>query len=898
MCRKVRGPRSGLARSGNRALAANVQALLYALMAASACEEEPTTEPEPEVTQTPAAIVVTPVRVVFAVIGDTVRLTAVVQDQNGEEISDATVQWSSADAAVATVANSGMVTARGFGETNVAARYENLETLVPVRVIVQYGRETLTAIYDATDGPNWVNQTNWLSNRPLGEWWGLDVNTQGHVVKLGLFENGLKGGIPPEIGDLRYVSHLYLDENGLSGPIPREIAGALGLSVLTVSNNPLLSGLLPREILDLWLLGFDYGGTSLCAPRSEAFTQWSRSIEDYTAESCSPTRHDELVLTELYHLLGGPDWSRQEGWLDAVPVDQWEGVAVDSAGRVAGLDLSNNGVMGELPHQLGYLDALKRLDLSDNSGLGGALAEWIMGLSLDSLDVSASGLCVPPSDQFDGWLTGLVAWSGAICTGPDSIRASVPLAYLTQATQNRDAGVPLIAGRDALLRVYPVADEVNYFDSEVRATFHRDGEVVHSVTMEVDGQRGIGTEVDESRLDRSHNALVPGSVLVPGLELVVELDPGGELPLRDGSRRRMPDSGTLALDVRELPVMKLTIVPVKIAGQSDSAVVAAAESLTHDSPLLKEFRTMIPAGEVDFSVRETLTVDAGDWGRRALEILEGVRQSDGAGGYYLGICDCRGGAAALGGWVSRSELRGTVMAHEIGHNLSLLHAPCGSPAGFVDDEYPYPGGRTGTWGYDAESGDLKPPRLADLMSYCEPPWLGDYGYVKALEHRLSVEAAAAGDASGYDERTSVLLLWGRAGPDEVALAPAAILNAVPSLPDGGPYRITGRARGGQNLFSLDFAPMVEAESGGGHFVITLPLDPAWAGPPESIVLSGPGGADTLDAATHRPMAIVTDRSTGRIRRILRDFEELPEVASDEEVTVSYGIPGTASRGHR
>lgn len=408
MCRGVGKPLIERARSGNRALAVNALALVYALVAVSACEEEPIVEPEPEVTRTPTAIVVAPARVDFTVIGDTVRLSAVVQDQNGDEISDATVEWSSADAAVVTVTSTGLVTAQGLGETNVAARYENLETLVPTRVIIQYGRETLTAIYEATDGPNWENQANWLSNRPLSEWWGLDVSTQGHVVKLALFGNGLKGGIPPEIGDLRHLSHLYLDDNELSGPVPREIATALGLSVLTLSNNPLLDGLLPREFLDLWLFGFDYGGTNLCAPRSEAFTQWSRAIEDYTAEPCSPTRHDMLVLTELYHSLGGPDWSRQDGWLDAATLDQWEGVAVDSSGRVAGLDLSNNEVTGELPGELGYLGALTQLDLSGNPGLGGALAEWITDLDLDSLDFSASGLCVPPSEQFDGWLTELV----------------------------------------------------------------------------------------------------------------------------------------------------------------------------------------------------------------------------------------------------------------------------------------------------------------------------------------------------------------------------------------------------------------------------------------------------------------------------------------------------------
>ena len=863
------------------------------LVVVSACEEPVEPEPEPEPVQVPTAIVVTPDRADFNVIGDTARLVAVVLDQDGDEISDATVEWASANVAIATVTGAGLVTAAGAGKTNVTAQYRNLETQVPITVTLPNWPPALTAFYESTEGPNWINSDNWLSNKALRWWWGLGVDARGRVDKIGIFKNNLSGNIPPEIAELKRIRKLYLDDNDLTGNIPPEISRLTGLSHLTLNRNSRMEGLLPRELLELKLYGFHYEGTKLCAPRTKAFEDWLNGLKRLDFQLCLPTRHDRLVLTELYRALGGSNWVRKDGWLSDESLDQWAGVTVDAEGMVAGLDLADNGAVGELPHELGYLSELTRLDLSGNPGLGGGLAEWIKDLSLQSLDFSGTGLCAPPSEHFEDWLTSLGEWNGDVCAGADSILASVPVVYLTQATQNHEAGVPMIAGRDALLRVFPVADAENYFDSEVRATFYQDDQEVHSVTMALSGRVGIGVEVDESRLERSHTARIPGEVLVPGVELVVELDPEGKLPLREGSRRRVPETGALAVEIREMPVMELTIVPVKIAGRSDSAVVAAVRALTYDSPEFKEFRTMIPVGEVDFSVREPITVKSRNWNSRALEILEALRKADGAEGYYLGICDCRGGVAELGGRVSRSELNGYIMAHEIGHNLSLLHAPCGNPVGHLDNSYPYAGGRTGTWGYDTETGELRAPRLGDLMSYCEPPWIGDYGYVKAMEHRLSEENGVSGRSTRGGRRVPTLLLWGRAGPEEVTLRPAAVLNALPSVPDGGPYRVTGRAQGGETLFSVDFTPMVEAESGTEHFVFTLPVDPAWLGSLASITLSGPGGSDTLDASSDRPLAIITDRATGRIRRFLLDFAEPPEAGPDEEVTVSYGIPGTA-----
>ena len=36
-------------------------------------------------------------------------------------------------------------------------------------------REALIALYNATDGDNWENNTNWCSDKPLNEWYGDPV---------------------------------------------------------------------------------------------------------------------------------------------------------------------------------------------------------------------------------------------------------------------------------------------------------------------------------------------------------------------------------------------------------------------------------------------------------------------------------------------------------------------------------------------------------------------------------------------------------------------------------------------------------------------------------------------------------------------------------------------------
>ena len=111
-------------------------------------------------------------------------------------------------------------------------------------------REALVAFYNATDGENWRNNDNWLSDAPLGEWNGVDTDDDGRVTILVLEGNGLSGEIPPELVSLSNLSWLMLNGNELSGEIPAELGNLSNLKVLRLDNT-YLSGEIPEELGNL-----------------------------------------------------------------------------------------------------------------------------------------------------------------------------------------------------------------------------------------------------------------------------------------------------------------------------------------------------------------------------------------------------------------------------------------------------------------------------------------------------------------------------------------------------------------------------------------------------------------------------------------------------------------------
>ena len=125
---------------------------------------------------------------------------------------------------------------------------------------------------------------------------------------------------------------------------------------------------------------------------------------------------------------------------------------------------------------------------------------------------------------------------------------------------------------------------------------------------------------------------------------------------------------------------------------------------------------------------------------------------------------------------------------------------------------------------------------------------------------------------------------------DTTLEPAFVLHAPPVLPDaGGAYRLSGTAADGRELFSLSFDMDEIADGDGrGGFAFAMPLDPSRASGIASIMLSGPGGATTIDSGTNRPSALVRDSATGQVTVLMLDLPDSIRTADEAREFLSTG----------
>ena len=126
-------------------------------------------------------------------------------------------------------------------------------------------RAVLVALYEATGGANWKDNTNWLSAAPLDEWYGVTTDEEGRVLRLNLGDNELTGSIPAELAQLKDLRRLNLGGNELTGSIPAELAQLQNLTQLWLYGNE-LTGSIPAELAQLqnltklWLGGNELTG--------------------------------------------------------------------------------------------------------------------------------------------------------------------------------------------------------------------------------------------------------------------------------------------------------------------------------------------------------------------------------------------------------------------------------------------------------------------------------------------------------------------------------------------------------------------------------------------------------------------------------------------------------------
>ena len=257
-------------------------------------------------------------------------------------------------------------------------------------------REALIAFYHATNGDQWKNNTNWCSDKPVSEWYGLTIEN-GYVTQLNLAENNLSGYLPECIGELQHLTDISLWENynlggklpaglfslenlkslhiricAIEGEISPDIKQLTKLESLSIGNNK-FTGRFPSEISELknlYFLSID-NGDFILGNESQPINCNNFTPCEFPKSLCKLTNLKELYAYKNNFYGNIPSEIGQLKNLTQLMLqcNRFSGnipVEICSLPNLEILYLEYNDLTGELPREIGNLKKLEQLNLQNN----------------------------------------------------------------------------------------------------------------------------------------------------------------------------------------------------------------------------------------------------------------------------------------------------------------------------------------------------------------------------------------------------------------------------------------------------------------------------------------------------------------------------------------------------
>jgi hypothetical protein len=364
----------------------------------------------------------------------------------------------------------------------------------------------------------------------------------------------------------------------------------------------------------------------------------------------------------------------------------------------------------------------------------------------------------------------------------------------------------LVAGKDVLVKVNVTTNQ----PTEPKPTGSlrvesSTGQLLQTITLTPPTSALPAGVQDVPSFANSYTAVLPGNLVKTGLRLTASL-PNGKA------------ASTITPRVGGGVAIKFVVVPVQIAGTTGNVPNASSyiqaripavsvTQQTHPTYTAKGV-TALPTTETQWSTAfSTLLGEMDD-----LHQIENAPNTS----YYYGSLPKRTyglagkgyvpGNAAVGFDVSSAVAVLETLAHELGHNLSLSHAPCGGPSS-PDANYPYANAQLGAgsrfvWGYNAPNKTFIDPRDTkrhDIMSYCDGDTFSDYNYRKIQVHLTPADAqvSLAKTTPLATGPQDLLLISGQISAGKAQLKPLKSFYGEPRLLPDGPYtlRIVTAAQG-------------------------------------------------------------------------------------------------------
>lgn len=227
----------------------------------------------------------------------------------------------------------------------------------------------LVALYNSTDGPNWINNDNWLTG-PLNTWYGIALNDSDRVSTISLSNNNLQGVLPEELGTMSALTQLDLSSNSLVEIIPQNWDPNPNLWKLDLSYNQ-LGGEIPDDWSDFTSLNYLFLGAN----------QLTDSVPDWIAE-----------ISRLFYL------DFHDNHLFGTFPENW-----GSLRNLGYLDLSGNELSGGLPDCFSSIPELFYLNLGDNNFSGTIPETWSIIRSIGQLYLYGNQLTGNLPDWMGNW---------------------------------------------------------------------------------------------------------------------------------------------------------------------------------------------------------------------------------------------------------------------------------------------------------------------------------------------------------------------------------------------------------------------------------------------------------------------------------------------------------------
>ena len=341
------------------------------------------------VAQVASVVRVSPDTARLTVLGGTLRLAAEARDKKGYWIRDASFTWASDALTVATVDAAGLVEAVGYGVATVTATLDSAVGSAEIRVEEDLDRAALVAFYEATGGPSWRANYKWLTDAPLGEWQGIDVDEEGRVTEIILESNRMAGPLPPELANLTNLQVMRFQDNRITGVIPSWLGQLHRLTRLDLSANE-LTGEIPPELgglseLDGLILGHNKLNGRIPVELGELSSVTSLVVASNKLSGQIPSELGDLSTLTNLNLAGN-------GLSGPIPPE------LGKLSNLLYLRLEGNNLSGPISSELGNLRSLKRLFLQFNSRLTGSIRALGGLASLEDLQLSFCGFygAIPP----------------------------------------------------------------------------------------------------------------------------------------------------------------------------------------------------------------------------------------------------------------------------------------------------------------------------------------------------------------------------------------------------------------------------------------------------------------------------------------------------------------------